>query len=116
MSAPKDSVAASPGHDVVASPGLDIASMSGDAEAGGEKATQTAPEIVDLYRPLPVAADAPEEGNPLTVRAVIVGIILGSLVNASNIYLGAYPWTPTGLEIGGFVVLYSRASRGSDSV
>ncbi|KAI8817268.1 OPT oligopeptide transporter protein-domain-containing protein [Fimicolochytrium jonesii] len=30
----------------------------------------------------------PEEGNALTVRALVVGVILGSIVAASNIYLG----------------------------
>ncbi|RPA85009.1 OPT superfamily oligopeptide transporter [Ascobolus immersus RN42] len=29
-----------------------------------------------------------EEGNPLTVRAVVIGCLLGGLVNASNTYLG----------------------------
>lgn len=80
MPAPKDPVDASPAPE--------FASVPGDAEAGGEKPTERVPDIVDLYRPLPVAADAPEEENPLTVRALVVGIILGSLVNASNIYLG----------------------------
>ncbi|KAK8136995.1 OPT oligopeptide transporter protein-domain-containing protein [Apiospora sp. TS-2023a] len=47
-----------------------------------------APVIVDLYKPLPRLVGVPEEENPLTVRAVVVGIILGSLVNASNVYLG----------------------------
>lgn len=30
----------------------------------------------------------PHEANPLTFRAVVVGIILGTLVSASNLYLG----------------------------
>ncbi|KAF3347870.1 hypothetical protein VD0002_g2752 [Verticillium dahliae] len=42
----------------------------------------------DLYLPLKMDADLPPEGNPLTIRAVVVGCILGSLVNASNVYLG----------------------------
>ncbi|GAB1309834.1 Metal-nicotianamine transporter YSL2 [Madurella fahalii] len=42
----------------------------------------------DLYRPLLMDAEIPPEGNPLTVRAVVVGCILGSLVCASNLYLG----------------------------
>ncbi|KAK7959160.1 oligopeptide transporter [Apiospora aurea] len=46
------------------------------------------PVIVDLYKPLPRLEGVPDEENPLTVRAVVVGIILGSLVNASNVYLG----------------------------
>ena len=32
--------------------------------------------------------EIPHEDNPLTVRAVVVGCILGGLVNASNLYLG----------------------------
>lgn len=35
----------------------------------------------------PLKGVAPEE-SPLTVRAVLIGIILGSLCNASNVYLG----------------------------
>lgn len=50
-----------------------------------------APTIVDLYKPLPRLVGVPDEDNPLTVRAVVVGIILGSLVNASNVYLGMLP-------------------------
>ncbi|KAF4856798.1 putative metal-nicotianamine transporter YSL5 [Colletotrichum siamense] len=42
----------------------------------------------DLYRPLVMDANIPHEENILTVRAVVVGCILGSLVNASNLYLG----------------------------
>lgn len=53
-----------------------------------EKRDNVVPEIVDLYQPLPDIEGLPEEGNPLTVRAIVVGILLGSLVNASNIYLG----------------------------
>ncbi|KAK3328775.1 OPT oligopeptide transporter protein-domain-containing protein [Apodospora peruviana] len=42
----------------------------------------------DLYTPLIMDADIPDEGNPLTIRAVVTGIVLGSLVGASNLYLG----------------------------
>ncbi|KAK3936231.1 OPT superfamily oligopeptide transporter [Diplogelasinospora grovesii] len=45
-------------------------------------------EHIDLYRPLPMDPSIPHEANPLTVRAVVVGCILGSLVSASNLYLG----------------------------
>ncbi|KAI1844739.1 hypothetical protein JX266_009195 [Neoarthrinium moseri] len=45
-------------------------------------------EDLDLYVPLKMEADIPHEPNPLTIRAVVVGILLGSLVNASNLYLG----------------------------
>ncbi|TQN67267.1 putative metal-nicotianamine transporter YSL5 [Colletotrichum shisoi] len=42
----------------------------------------------DLYRPLLMDPNIPHEANILTVRAIVVGCILGSLVNASNLYLG----------------------------
>ncbi len=47
-------------------------------------------EELDLYRPLKLHEGLAHEPNPLTVRAVVIGIILGSLVNASNLYLGEY--------------------------
>ncbi|TPX64663.1 hypothetical protein SpCBS45565_g05710 [Spizellomyces sp. 'palustris'] len=49
----------------------------------------------DGFEPSPVYGDyvalptgLPDEGTALTVRAIIIGIILGSVVAASNIYLG----------------------------
>lgn len=45
-------------------------------------------EEEDLYKPLKMDESIAHESNPLTVRAVVVGIILGCLVNASNLYLG----------------------------
>ncbi|KAI1102945.1 oligopeptide transporter [Jackrogersella minutella] len=45
------------------------------------------PEL-DLYVPLKMEGRIVDDHNPLTIRAVLVGIILGSLVNASNLYLG----------------------------
>jgi hypothetical protein len=48
-------------------------------------------EDLDLYVPLKLDEAIPYEPNPLTLRAVVVGIILGSLVNASNLYLGKQP-------------------------
>ncbi|KAH8653713.1 OPT oligopeptide transporter protein-domain-containing protein [Xylariales sp. PMI_506] len=45
-------------------------------------------EDLDLYVPLKMDADIPHEENPLTIRAVVVGTILGCLVAASNLYLG----------------------------
>jgi len=44
--------------------------------------------ITDLFSSFPPLKGVPEEPNPLTVRAVLIGILLGSLVNASNVYLG----------------------------
>ncbi|AEO69806.1 858e2628-2234-4ac8-b6d4-9dfb78f5fb95 [Thermothielavioides terrestris] len=45
-------------------------------------------EEEDLYRPLAMDPAIPYEENPLTIRAVVVGCVLGSLVCASNLYLG----------------------------
>ncbi|KAH7040913.1 OPT oligopeptide transporter protein-domain-containing protein [Microdochium trichocladiopsis] len=45
-------------------------------------------ELEDIYAPLATLPGIPEEPMPLTFRAVMVGIVLGSLVNASNVYLG----------------------------
>ncbi|KAG0636378.1 OPT oligopeptide transporter protein-domain-containing protein [Tuber brumale] len=44
----------------------------------------------DPFTPFPIVEGAPEETRSqiLTVRAVVVGCILGGLVNASNVYLG----------------------------
>lgn len=44
--------------------------------------------ITDLFTSFPPIKGAIPETNPLTVRAVVVGLVLGSLVNASNVYLG----------------------------
>ncbi|KAG8413168.1 hypothetical protein J3459_015733 [Metarhizium acridum] len=44
--------------------------------------------ITDLFSSFPPLKGIEHEPNPLTARAVIVGIVLGSLVNASNVYLG----------------------------
>lgn len=61
---------------------LDIKGAASDtSEEGG---------ITDLFSSLPPIKGLPEEGNPLTVRAVVIGICLGSLCNASNVYLGKY--------------------------
>ena len=46
--------------------------------------------ITDVFVSLPPLKGVPPEENPLTVRAVLVGIILGSLCNASNVYLGSF--------------------------
>jgi hypothetical protein len=45
-------------------------------------------EEIDLYRPLPMDPHLAPEQTILTFRALFVGIVLGSLVNASNLYLG----------------------------
>ncbi|KAL3418201.1 oligopeptide transporter [Phlyctema vagabunda] len=43
---------------------------------------------VDLYKPFPIDPAIPHESHILTFRAVVVGMVLGALVNASNLYLG----------------------------
>ncbi|KAH8905675.1 OPT superfamily oligopeptide transporter [Coniochaeta sp. PMI_546] len=45
-------------------------------------------EELDLYKPLVMDPGIPHEPNPLTIRAVVTGCVLGALVNASNLYLG----------------------------
>ena len=45
-------------------------------------------EEIDLYEPFPVDPDAIQEDRILTIRSIIVGCALGTLVNASNAYLG----------------------------
>ncbi|KAK0745504.1 OPT oligopeptide transporter protein-domain-containing protein [Schizothecium vesticola] len=45
-------------------------------------------EEEDLYLPLKMDPSIVHEENPLTIRAVAVGCLLGALVNASNLYLG----------------------------
>lgn len=50
---------------------------------------------MDIFEPLPDGHyDRPENERVLTIRAVLVGSILGSLVNASNLYLGMYARPP----------------------
>jgi hypothetical protein len=44
----------------------------------------------DIFKPFPLLEGVPHEENPLTFRAVLIGVVLGSLVNASNVYLGKY--------------------------
>ncbi|UNI22959.1 hypothetical protein JDV02_008802 [Purpureocillium takamizusanense] len=49
---------------------------------------ETDERITDLFVSFPEVKGIAPETNPLTVRAVLTGIVLGSLVNASNVYLG----------------------------
>jgi hypothetical protein len=61
----------------------DIASVSGDSERL-EKHMQS----MNTDDPFPVDPNSPVEDQQLTVRAVLVGCILGAIIAASNIYLG----------------------------
>ena len=44
--------------------------------------------LVNDGNPFPPDPNAPEETTQLTVRAVLVGSLLGLIVGASNVYLG----------------------------
>lgn len=45
---------------------------------------------MDLFKPLPPleGTSAQKEPHPLTIRSVVLGLVFGSLVSASNVYLG----------------------------
>lgn len=45
---------------------------------------------MDLFKPLPSleGTSVEKEPNPLTIRSVVLGLVFGSLVSASNVYLG----------------------------
>lgn len=49
---------------------------------------ETKTEPGDIFKPLPLLPAILAEPNTLTFKAVVPGIVLGSLVNAANIYLG----------------------------
>ncbi|KAG0707878.1 OPT oligopeptide transporter protein-domain-containing protein [Suillus ampliporus] len=61
----------------------DIISVSGDSEGKLEPV-----QFINTDEPFPESPDAPVEEQQLTVRAVLVGCILGGIIAASNIYLG----------------------------
>lgn len=45
-------------------------------------------EVFDPFVPFPHDPGVPEENNILRIRSIVLGCILGALVNASNVYLG----------------------------
>jgi hypothetical protein len=45
-------------------------------------------EILDLYQPFPIDPTIQQEEHILTLRSLLTGVILGCLVNCSNLYLG----------------------------
>ena len=70
---------------------LDFLSDSSQTHSDPEalKTHQDPDEEFDTFKPFPEIESVDLEKQPLTIRAVIVGVILGSVVNASNLYLGA---------------------------
>ncbi|RYP47105.1 hypothetical protein DL768_006779 [Monosporascus sp. mg162] len=69
-----------------------------------------AEEDIDLYVPLKLDGSVAREDNPLRARAVLVGTILGCLVNASNLYLGfTFPTPMSGAIFGyGIITILSK--------
>ena len=63
-----------------------------ETELKQESDDENEEEVRDLFVPLPPLKGVQEEQSPLTIRAVLVGVVLGTLVNASNVYLGE--WNP----------------------
>ena len=60
----------------------------GEHDQGSLKEELIEEETPDLYKPFPIDETIPFEEHILTIRAVVVGVVLGCLVNASNLYLG----------------------------
>ncbi|KAL2850654.1 OPT superfamily oligopeptide transporter [Aspergillus pseudoustus] len=70
---------------------VDISTAGPEAQqAQADEKAEGSTELLttSLYDPFPAIPGEPEEPNPLTVRAVLLGWSLGGLVNASNVYLG----------------------------
>ncbi|KOS18185.1 Metal-nicotianamine transporter YSL2 [Escovopsis weberi] len=107
----------------MAQPGPEPLHADGDEKLGhevdltSETENEDAP-ITDLFTSFPPLKGIEEEPNPLTVRAVLTGIVLGSLVNASNVYLGlktgfTFPATMFGAIFGfGFITMISKLLPG----
>jgi len=62
--------------------------LKDEAAKSDKNESESEIEEEDLYKPLLMDPNIPHEDDPVTVRAVVVGCILGSLVCASNLYLG----------------------------
>lgn len=55
----------------------------------GERLHEYDAKVVEIKGdPFPIDASVPHEDHQLTVRAIVVGCVLGAIVGASNIYLG----------------------------
>jgi hypothetical protein len=68
-----------------------VGDVKDETHVDGLKVDVTGEQVEeDLYKPLLMAAEIPNEPNPLTFRAVFTGCLLGCLVNASNLCLGKW--------------------------
>ncbi|KAG0706280.1 OPT oligopeptide transporter protein-domain-containing protein, partial [Suillus ampliporus] len=78
----------------------DIISVSGNSEGKLEPHVQ----FINTDDPFPESPDAPVEDQQLTVRAVLVGCILGGIIAASNIYLGLKTGWTFGASLFGSII------------
>lgn len=70
-----------------------LSSSSDDSVIKKEDESSPEPTIRDPYVPFPELEGIEEQKNPLTVRAIFLGLIFGSLVNATALYSGTLqPW------------------------
>jgi len=56
--------------------------------------------FINTDDPFPIDPNAPVEENQLTIRALLVGCLLGAIIAASNVYLG--------LKVCGYIYLEKR--------
>lgn len=59
-------------------------------------------EILDITKPFPDLPGQPEEPAQFTLRAVMVGTLLGAVVSASNMYLCLKTGWTFGASLGGW--------------
>jgi hypothetical protein len=57
-----------------------------DNSGGGESVSGG--RVINTDDPFPLDPDAPVEERQLTIRALLVGCLLGAVISASNVYLG----------------------------
>jgi OPT family oligopeptide transporter len=114
---PKTSIAYTPAAPVLEALDEKRDHVEIDLQSEGVDSDRDEP-ITDLYTSFPPIKGVAPEPFPLTVRAVVIGMILGSLVNASNVYLGlrtgfTFPSTLFGAIFGyGCVIVLKRIAPG----
>lgn len=70
--------------------GQESAALEDTPRSQEGRANEDGEEVTDLFNPLPplTTCAVQKELHPLTIRSVILGLIFGSLVSASNVCLG----------------------------